>query len=288
MTTPLYQVSPSIALDYWEALVRDDRSLPLFEAAISIAQDEYPGLDLAETVLHIDGLAARLKSRFAADAPMLHKLRLLNHYFFNELHFRGNVNDYYDADNSYLHRVIERRCGIPITLSAIYIEIGQQAGIPLQGLSFPGHFLVKLRTSEGSIVIDVFAGGRSLSREDLEERIEPYARAHNVAVTDALAAFLTEAAPRGVLARMLRNLKGIYARNGDHRRLLAVLNRLVVLLPSEPTERRDRGRLLADLECPRAALDDLQGYLESQPDALDRDEIQVHIESLRQRAARLN
>ncbi|HEU4622166.1 MAG TPA: tetratricopeptide repeat protein [Burkholderiaceae bacterium] len=280
--------SPSVALDYWEALVRDDRSLPLFEAALSIAQDVYPDLDLADVLARVDALAARLKARFAPDAPMLHKLRLLNHYFFNELHFRGNVNDYYDADNSYIHKVLERRCGIPITLAAMYMEIGQQAGIPLQGIAFPGHFLVKLRTSEGSVIIDVFEGGRSLSREDLEERLEPYARAHRVSTTEALSAFLLGAPARDILARMLRNLKGVYERDDATHRLLAVMNRLVVLLPDDGETRRDRGLLYARLECPRAAIEDLEAYLATTPQAQDRDDIRARIDTLRDAASRLN
>lgn len=269
------------ALQYWETLVRDDDGLPLFEAALSIAQDEYPALDLTDTLNGVDTMAHKLNARFASDAPMLHKLRLLNHFFFNELHFRGNVNDYYDADNSYLNKVIERRCGIPITLATMYIELGRQVGIPLQGLSFPGHFLVKLKLADGAIVIDVFDGGRSLSREDLEERLEPYLRTHGLEVDEALPAFLEAASARAMLARLLHNLESIHRRDGDQRRLLAVLNRLVVLLPQDPAERRDRGLCLAELGRIDVALDDLQAYLEGDPEADDAAVIRTRVEQLR-------
>lgn len=275
-------------LQYWESLVSEDATLPLFEAALSIAQDEYPMLDLADMVARVDEMAARLKVRIAPDATPVHKLRMLNHYFYGELHFHGNVNNYYDTDNSYLNRVLERRCGIPISLAALYMELGQQIGLALQGVAFPGHFLVKLKLPDGSVFIDVFDGGRCLTREDLEERVEPYAAAHAVGVDEVLPIFLAAAPSRDILARMLRNLKGIYARDGDQTRMLAVLHRLVVLLPEDPIERRDRGLCYAALECPRAAISDLQAYLDASGDASDRNAIVERIAVLRDAAGRLN
>ncbi|MCA3147613.1 MAG: SirB1 family protein [Burkholderiales bacterium] len=268
------------ALAYWETLVREDEHLPLFEAALSIAQDEYPEVDLQQILSSIDEMAARLKARFAADAPLAHKLRLLNHFFFNELHFRANVNDYYDTDNSYLNRVLERRCGIPITLSAMYMEIGQQAGLPLKGIAFPGHFLVKMRLGEGTVIMDVFEGGKSLSREELEQRLEPYLAEQNVAAREVLPLFLETASARHILARMLHNLKGIYQADQDYSRLLPVLQRLVVLLPEHPVERRDRGLCYAELDCPRAAMEDLQAYLAMDPQAPDAESVRERMADL--------
>lgn len=276
------------ALVYWESLVREDPHLPLFEAALSIAQDEYPEIDLQDWLARVDEMAARLKARIAADAPPIHKLRLLNHFFFNELHFRGNVNDYYDTDNSYLNRVIERRCGIPITLAALYMEIGQQVGLALQGVSFPGHFLVKLRVGDGTVIIDVFEGGKSLSREELEARLEPYLSEQGVPAHEALPLFLETAEARDILARMLRNLKSMYHAEGDWKRLLRVLHRLVVLLPESAAERRDRGLCFAHMECPRAAIEDLQAYLAMHPEALDASDIRARMGALEKHIQSLN
>lgn len=276
------------ALVYWESLVREDPHLPLFEAALSIAQDEYPEIDLQDWLARVDEMAARLKARIAADAPPIHKLRLLNHFFFNELHFRGNVNDYYDTDNSYLNRVIERRCGIPITLAALYMEIGQQVGLALQGVSFPGHFLVKLRVGDGTVIIDVFEGGKSLSREELEARLEPYLSEQDVPAHEALPLFLETAEARDILARMLRNLKSMYHAEGDWKRLLRVLHRLVVLLPESAAERRDRGLCFAHMECPRAAIEDLQAYLAMHPEALDASDIRARMGALEKHIQSLN
>lgn len=275
------RVAASSALQYWETLVREDASLPLLEATLAIAQDEYPNLDIGDIMANVDALARKLRSRLPADAPLIHKLRLLNHYFFGELHFRGNVNDYYDADNSYINKVIERRCGIPISLAVLYMEIGQQVGIALQGLSFPGQFLVKLRVNDGSVIIDVFGGGKSLSKEELEDRLEPYLKENRLQGSDVLPVFLEAASPRVVLARMLHNLKSIHGHDGDQRRLLAVLNRLVVLLPHDPVEMRDRGMCMAALGNANGAVADLEHYIEAAPDAHDRESVLERIEELK-------
>lgn len=276
MTTPL---------QYWAALVQDDRGLPWFEAALAIAQDAYPALDFVATIAQVDAMAVKLRSRYAPDAPLLHRLRLLNHYFFDELKFRGDRHE--DADNSYLNRVLERRCGIPISLAAVYMEIGHQVGIPLRGVAFPGHFLVKLKLAEGTLFIDVHAGGRSLSRADLEERIAPYADAHALVAADLLPRVLVAATPREILARMLRNLKALHVQGADHQRLLAVLDRMVVLLPGDADERRDRGECYAALGCPRAAMADLQAYLQARPEAPDRVHVARRIARLKAQADRL-
>ena len=131
-------------LDYFAALVADDRQISLVEAAIAIAQDDDPGLDVQGVLSQIDTLAVRLKQRLAADASAMNRLRNLNRYFFQELGFAGNVNDYGDPRNSYLQHVLSTRRGIPITLALLYIEIAQQIGLDARPVSFPGHFLVKL------------------------------------------------------------------------------------------------------------------------------------------------
>ncbi|WP_085314512.1 SirB1 family protein [Derxia lacustris] len=280
-------VTPITPLDYWTTLVGDDASLPLFEAAASVAQDAYPGLDLDALLIDVDGFAARLRGRLATDATPLHKLRMLNHLFFGELHFRGNANDYYDPENSYINRVIERRCGIPITLALVYIEIGRQAGIPLQGVSFPGHYLVKTRVNGGEVFIDVFDQGRSLSRGELEARLISHLPDEDDP-TLALGVHLQSTRPRETLARLLRNLKMIHLRDDDWARLLPVQQRLVALLPGEPTELRDRGFVYSQLECPRAAIDDLEAYLDAVPRAADAPAVRARIDELRPEADRLN
>lgn len=257
-------------LDYFAALVADDSQFSLVEAAISIAQDDEPKLDVQSVLAQIDTLAARLKQRLAADAGALHKLRCLNRYFFEELGFAGNVNDYYDLRNSYLHRVLATRRGIPITLALLYIEIAQQIGLDARPVSFPGHFLAKLKMPQGEVIIDPFTG-QSLSRDALDEQLAPY-RSRQGLTGDfeaPLGLFLQEACGRDVLARMLRNLKEIHRSAEDWPRLLAVQHRLVVLLPEAWEERRDRALVQAELGATEAAVADLLVYIEHQPDAAD-------------------
>lgn len=273
-------------LQYFASLVAEDEGLALTEAAVAVAQDEHPQLDPQSVLSEIDALAERLKRRLPADAMPLQRLRLLNHYFFNELGFAGNVNDYYDPGNSYLHRVLATRRGIPITLALLYIELASQVGLAARGVSFPGHFLVKLRMSQGEVVIDPF-NGQSLSREELDERLTPYRRQQGLTgdFEVPLGLFLQSASARDVLARLLRNLKEIHRSAQDWGRLLAVQQRLVILLPQVWEERRDRGLAYAELGQNLMAADDLDGYLEHRPDAEDAGVLRRKSEELRGRGA---
>jgi regulator of sirC expression with transglutaminase-like and TPR domain len=274
MPGPLSFETPT-ALEYFATLVADDASLSLVEAAISIAQDDFPQLDTQAVLAEIDALAVKLKQRFPVDAVPVQRLRWLNRFFFQELGFAGNVNHYHDPNNSYLHQVLSSRRGIPITLAVLYIELATQIGLTARGISFPGHFLVKLRMHAGQhpgeVVIDPFTG-HSMSRDELIELLAPYKRDRGLLGDfDApLGLFLQSASARDVLARMLRNLKEIYRSAGNSRRLMQVLERLVVLLPQAWEERRDRGLLQAELGLHAAAASDLQAYLEHAAEAPDR------------------
>jgi regulator of sirC expression with transglutaminase-like and TPR domain len=281
MPGPLTFETPTV-LDYFTALVAEDASLPLVEAAVAIGQDDYPTLDTQAVLAEIDALAVRLKQRFPADAVPVQRLRWLNRFFFQELGFAGNVNNYYDPDNSYLHRVLATRRGIPITLAILYIELATQIGLLARGVSFPGHFLIKLRMPQGEVVLDPF-NGRSLSREELDERLAPYRRRQGLVgeFEAPLGLFLQAAQPRDVLARMLRNLKEIHRSGRDGERWLAVQERLVVLLPQNWDERRDRALALIELGRAHAAIADLEAYLANRPDADDALAMAERLDELR-------
>lgn len=280
-TFPKFQ--PQTPLEYFALLVADDDNFSLLEAAVSLGQDDNPQLDTQAVLHQIDTLALRLKQRVPADAGPRQRLRLLNQFFFNELGFAGNVNNYYDPANSLLAAVLETRRGIPITLALLYIEFAAQAGLTARGVSFPGHFLVKIKLSEGEVVIDPFTG-QSLSRERLDELLQPYRRRQGLTgdLDVPLSLFLQAASPRDVLARMLRNLKEIHRSSADWPRLVAVLNRLVVLLPQSWDERRDRGLAQAELGAVDAAVLDLGAYLVHCADAPDRDAIGQRLMALRE------
>jgi regulator of sirC expression with transglutaminase-like and TPR domain len=270
-----------------DAVAPERVRINLCEAALLCAQDAYPDLDVHDTLRRIDDLAETLKRRLPADFSTTHRLLALNNYLFQELGFSGDADNYYDPRNSFLNDVLMRKTGIPITLSILYIEIGARLGLKLKGVSFPGHFLVKIRVTGGELVLDPFDGGRSLSEEDLRERLARFTGAE-AAQTLPLEDLLESASPRQILARLLRNLKAIHLEAKDLDRALAVMNRLVVLLPDVPEERRDRGLVFARLECPRAAADDLSFYARERPGADDAEEVAAHLAAVTINAARLN
>jgi regulator of sirC expression with transglutaminase-like and TPR domain len=274
---------PSITpLAYFAALVKDDDSLPLLESAAAIAQDEYPDLDVQDVLGEVDVLLSRLRRRCPSDAEPLQRLRALNQFFFRDLGFGGNLNDYHDPDNSHLNVLLKTRRGIPISLAVLWLELAQGLGLSARGVNFPGHFLVKVNLPEGQVVIDPFSG-LSLSREDLSERLEPYKR-RNGLVDDfdvPVGLYLQAAPSRDILARMLRNLKEIHRTAEDWLRLIAVQDRLLILLPENWVEYRDRGLAWAEMGDAQLALADLERYVGNTEDALDRDAIQVRIGELR-------
>lgn len=257
-------------LDYFASLVAQDEGLPLLEAAISVGQDADPGLDPQSVLVQIDTLGRRLRRRIPGDAAPLQRLRFLNRYFFDELAFGGNVNDYYDPANSLIHQVLDTRRGIPITLAMLYIELAGHAGLEARGIGFPGHFLVKVRMPRGEVVIDPFTG-MSLSREELEERLAPFRREQGLTgdFEVPLGLFLQTSPARDILARLLRNLKEVYRSAGRYADWLAVQQRLVILLPTNALERRDRGLVLAEVGRYDEATGDLRHYLEQFPNADD-------------------
>ena len=277
----LTAAAPS-ALAYFATLVAEDEGFALIEAAICVAHDDHPGLDAQTVLADIDRLAARLGARLPADAPPLYRLKALNQYFFGELGFAGNVNHYYDRRNSYLHEVLGSRRGIPITLALLYCEMANQLGLTAHGVPFPGHFLIKLRMPQGEVVVDPF-NGRSLSRDDLDERLAPYRARHGLAgdFETPLGLFLQVAPPRDVLARLLYNLKEIHRAAEDWPRLLAVQHRLVVLLPWALEEVRDRGLTWAELGRPSEAVGDLVAYLTGRPEAEDAAALRERLAELR-------
>lgn len=270
-----------------DAVAPERVQIDLAEAALLCAQDTYPELDIRNQIDVIDALAAKLRNRLPADFSVTHRLVALNNYLFTELGFSGNADEYYDPRNSFLNDVLVRKTGIPITLSILYLEIGQRLGLKLKGVSFPGHFLVKVRVSGGELVLDPFAGGRSLSEEDLRERLAQFTDA-DTAKELPLEDFLEPATPRQILARLLRNLKAIYLEAKEYDKALGVMNRLVILLPDVPEERRDRGLVFARLECPRAAQEDLGHYAANRPQAEDAGQIAAQLAATAIAAARLN
>jgi regulator of sirC expression with transglutaminase-like and TPR domain len=230
-----YRFEMPTALDYFRSLVAGSGTFPLLEAAACLAQDEYPDVDVSQVLAQVDRIQVRLIRRVADVDDELKRLQALNDCFFGELGFAGNVNDYYDPDNSFIHLVLRTRRGIPISMAVIWLELAQGLGLLAQGVNFPGHFLVKLTLTaprQGQVVIDPFTG-ESLGRDELLERIQSMATpAHRDRQRDAdelLMAHLTPASGRDIIWRMLRNLDEIYRSQGDSRRQQLVRSRIEVM-----------------------------------------------------------
>ena len=267
-------------LTYFAALVQQDESLPLLEAAASLAQDENPDLDVQYVLEQVDHLTARLARRLAPQADPVERLRAVNQLFFAELGFSGNVNDYYNPDNSYLVVVLHKRRGIPISLAVLWLELAQSVGLQVDGVGFPGHFLVQAKIEDGRVVIDPFTG-QSLGRPELRERLEQFDLDPQAPLSDStLAQFLRPTPPRQILARMLRNLQDIHRTQQDWPRLVMVQDRLVTLLPAAWSEYRERGLALAELGDVERARADLSVYLHEAAEADDHDAVAERLSAL--------
>ena len=257
-----------------------------------IAQDAYPTLDVERYLGDLERMALRLRARMPQSGAAEDRIVALNEFLFEELGFWGNADEYYDPRNSYLNDVMDRKTGIPITLSVLYMELGRRVGLPLEGVSFPGHFLVRVQVRAGVLVLDPFAGGAPQSEAQLRERLKrviPEGVASDVPVAELpLDQFLEPASKRQILARVLRNLKAIYREADKPERMLEVLNRMLVLMPDAPSELRDRGYVYQRLECWQPALKDLTEYLERDPEAPDLDEVRVRLMELRALCARMS
>ena len=253
-----------------------DDEIDLARAALLIAATEYSSLDISHELGVLDALSSGASKRFSEQRDPLYCLNTLSEYLFDEIGFQGNPGDYYDPRNSFLNEVLSRRLGIPITLSLVFIEVGKRLDIPFLGVGMPGHFLLRHR-DEDSLFIDPFNRGVLLSEEECARRMREVTQA-NIAWDSRL---LDPLSNREFIARILRNLKGIYWQTRDHRRALAMIDRLVALHPDSPQERRDRGLAHYQLGEHQQALDDLMFYLDSKPLSDDAEDVQRLVNRLK-------
>jgi regulator of sirC expression with transglutaminase-like and TPR domain len=262
-----------------EGLERGD----LAHAALVIARLEYPDLDVRAYLRRLDEMGIALGARLPGDADPYTRVAALRNYLFEEQGFHGNNQEYYDPRNSFLNDVLDRRVGIPITLSAVFLEVGRRVGLDAAGVSFPGHFLVRVEHGGGELLVDPFYGGVLLTEDDCQKRLDRVSGGRLRLQREHLA----PCTPKHMLARMLANLKGIYVKSGDHARALGVMD-LLVLVTDGPEQYRDRGLLYAAMDCYGLAADDLERYLKCAPRASDAESIRGTLDEMRARAARLN
>ncbi len=254
-----------------------EAELPLAEAALLIAAEEYPQLPSGPYLRRLEQLAERVRDRLSDETAPLVLLQELSRVLFQEEGFRGNAEDYYDPRNSFLNDVLDRRLGIPITLSVVYLEVGWRLGLPLEGVNFPGHFLVRYEGEALRILVDPFQGGELRFEGDAQALLD---RVYGGSVP-LQAEYLRPAGRKDILGRILANLKGIYLNAHDDVRALAAVERLQLLRPTEPEEIRDRGMILARLGRAAEARTELQHYLERTPRAADARRIRMLLEQLR-------
>jgi regulator of sirC expression with transglutaminase-like and TPR domain len=273
----------------WDSLAaRGDDDIPLLDTALLIARDEYPHLEPAAYAEALRVYADRLRPTLpdgSADLPAT--LTTINRFLFDELGFAGNNTQYDDPRNSYLNEVFDRKLGIPISLAVVQIELMRRVGLPLDGVSFPGHFLVRLPVDDGILVMDPFNKGRPVSAEELKERASPHLGGRppdDVQLIEILA----PASHRTILARMLRNLNGLYLESGDWERVARTADRLLKLSPDTPDALRDRGLAYRALGHAHGARDDLGRYLQLAPQADDSEKVRTVLVELSGQRARLN
>ncbi|HEY7156337.1 MAG TPA: transglutaminase-like domain-containing protein [Gemmataceae bacterium] len=259
-----------------------DAPLDLAETALALARDEYPALDVEAYLGELDGMAHEARPRLRGD--LTQRVRGLCRYLFHDMGFRGNQQNYYDPRNSYLNDVLDRRAGIPITLSAVAMAVGRRAGLHVVGVGLPGHFVAKAVEGDEEVLFDPFHGGRLLTPEKCRCLVER--------VTDLPFEVDREAlrpVPLGAMVlRMLNNLKGVYLRTGDYARAARVIERLRQLSPNDPLQQRDLGATLFQAGQVGRAIDHLQAYLQASPKAGDADMVEKLLTQARASVARWN
>ena len=253
----------------------------LARAALEIARIGQPDLDPEPSLRRLDALAAGLAPRLPPDPPPDDAARLLAHYLFDECGYRGNRDDYYDPRNSFLNEVLVRRAGIPISLSVLAIEVARRLHIPLEGVGFPGHFLIRVVGPRGLLLLDPFHGGTPVSHDELLGRLRNLAdTSRGPQFTEVPPRFLEPTGAAGILGRMLRNLLRIYLERHEPERALSAVDLLLVLTPRSAEDLRTRAQLYETLECFAAAAADLRSYLELAPRADDAAEVRAKLGQL--------
>lgn len=260
-------VPPSSNLARFSRLVgQRESAVNLAEAALLIAEDAYPDLDVAAYLQRLDELAEPVRPDWHEYAPLDDQVRILNRHLFGEMGFRGNRDDYYDAKNSYLNEVLDRRLGLPITLSVVYMEVARRLGLSVSGIGLPGHFIVAAERDGVSLLLDPFNGGEVLTSGQCERIVQdtygssvPFAQSQLVPVRK-----------RQILTRMLNNLKQTYLTRDEPGAAWPVLEKIVCLNPENAVDRRDRGLVAYRLNNFAQARADLRYYLDHRPGAVDR------------------
>jgi regulator of sirC expression with transglutaminase-like and TPR domain len=263
----------------------EDERLDLLRAALTFARVEDPDLDIEHYVHRVDELAARVAEKLQDpdDPPQI--IAALNAVLFQEEMFLGNTVDYYSPRNSFLHDVLDRRLGIPITLALVYMEVARRVRFQLFGVGMPGHFLLKHYDVDGhSILIDAFERGSIVTEEDCRQKLDSIYSGQLALQPE----FLLPVTRRQMLTRMLNNLRSVYLSQRDFRRAVQIVDLILVIYPRSPEDMKQRAVLRYNLDDYRGALSDFDEYVKMSPDASDAEEIRQTALSLRRSMAMMN
>jgi len=273
-----------IRADFEQLVKQPEAALDLARAAMLVAAEADPNLDVDRQLHTLESWAEELRGRIDPEWNNLQKLARLRAFLFDDLKFRGDRRDYYDPRNSLLHEVMSRRLGIPLTLSILFMELGWRIGMPFEGVGFPGHFLVRLTGEQADLLLDPYRRGMTVHPEDCRRMLSDLSGGKMEFAEHHIASI----GKRDMLARLLMNLKGAYLRAHQDELALAAVERLLLIHPEDLDELRDRGLLLYRLSRYRPALAVLESYLAARPDAADRERIATHAAELRELVGRLN
>lgn len=260
-------------------VTRHGAHIDLAAAALEIARIGDPTLDPTPSLRMLDELAAACRPQIVTADTVEARVVILSRFMFQDCGFRGNESDYYDLRNSFLNEVLHRRTGIPITLSIVLMEVARRVDVPMAGVGFPGHFLVRVPVDGGILILDPFFGGRPLGEVELLERLSAFSE-DGQAPTRVPPDLLQPIDPRDILARMLRNLRQIFRQQADHQRGLLTADLALVLDPDSPDDLFNRGELFQRLQFEPAAVADYRKCLDVDPTG-------SYAEPARRRLARL-
>lgn len=258
-----------------KAVIEND-DFDLAHAALLIAEEEYPQLRPEPYLQRLDLYAEMVTDRLANETAPPLLLGEISKLLFAEENFRGNGEAYYDPRNSFLNDVLDRKLGIPLTLSLVYLEIGWRLGLPIEGVNFPGHFLVRYEGEAVRLLVDPFQEGQIRFEDEAQDLLDRV-YGGTVQLQDA---YLRPAPKRDILVRLLSNLKTIYLNARDDERALSTVERILLIRPDSPEEVRDLGMVFARRGLAEEAIEQLERYLALAPDATDAQRIRLLMDEL--------
>jgi regulator of sirC expression with transglutaminase-like and TPR domain len=261
-----------------------DGAIPLAEAALLLACEEYPQLEVSPYLDKLDEIAGIVRSKMRSGESPLETIDSINTVLFETMGFRGNTEDYNDPRNSFFNDVLERRLGIPITLSTVYLEVARRVSLPIAGVGLPGHFIVKYTDRTQELLLDPFNRGEILTRQDCARRLEEiFGNSQTFSEN-----MLSPVTPRQILLRMLNNLKAIYLRAQTYDKGLAMVDMMLLIEAGDLEQYRDRGVLNVQLRRFGDAARDFEHYVKEAPEAKDRPQVEEHLKELRRIQAMMN